>query len=80
VASPYWTGDSGHLLYVQRNALWSINTTTNDTTRIVAPIEPVSSTASYGQANPAPPDAPYEPGPTNNFPTWESLVSWTLHD
>ena len=77
IASPSWSSDGKHLLYIQHDALWSLDVATNMLTRLVAPVEPVPQFASYGQTNVAPPDAPYEAGSANSFPTWESLITWS---
>ena len=46
-------------------------------TGAVAPIAPVPVFEFTYRSNPAPPDAPYEAGSANGYPTWESLVSWS---
>jgi TolB protein len=75
-ASPHWTRDGTHILYVHDDALWSIDLDRATEERVLAPIAPIPVYKFGYQSNPAPSDAPYEAGSGNAYPTWESLLSW----
>jgi Tol biopolymer transport system component len=77
VASPRWSADGKHILFVRDDALWTLDPTKGHARRILAPIAPVPVFQNGYRANGAPSDVPYEAGSGNGYPTWESLVSWS---
>jgi Tol biopolymer transport system component len=77
VASPRWSADGKHILFVRDDALRAFDLTKPRAVRVVAPIAPVPVFENGYRANGAPPDVPYEAGSGNGYPTWESLVAWT---
>ncbi|HEY3669686.1 MAG TPA: hypothetical protein VGN51_02035 [Acidimicrobiia bacterium] len=77
VASPRWTRDGARILYVRDDALWAVDLAGRTETNVLGPIAPVPQFQYGYRSNLAPPDAPYEAGSNNGYPTWESLVTWT---
>jgi Tol biopolymer transport system component len=75
IASPQWSSDGKRISYVRDDALWSIDLGSGRATRVLAPMAPVPKDEYGYQGNLAPPDAPYEAGSSNGFPTWESLLA-----